>query len=94
MAIYRVPAGLRGLGMASLALGFLGLAFVWLVPFGGVLSLAGLLLGLIGWVLSRAGSDSRRWSIAGAALSVVALILDIVVGTGGLESARLPWMNW
>jgi hypothetical protein len=39
------------LGMTSLALGFLGLVLFWWVPFGIIASLAGLSVGIAGWLM-------------------------------------------
>jgi hypothetical protein len=70
----------RGLGVASLSLGFLGLAFAWLIPLGIVLSLAGLLTGLFGWLLGRAQGSGRLGMVLwGAALSAVGLALGLML---------------
>jgi hypothetical protein len=76
---------LLGLGAASLALGFLGLFFFWWVPFGVILSGAGLLLGLFGWWLSVARrGPGPSLAVAGTLLSAVALVIGLVLASGGL----------
>jgi hypothetical protein len=89
METYRAPSSSRGLGLSSLAFGFLGVAFCWWLPLGMVLSLTGLMLGLIGWVMGypRAG-HSGLW-IAGTLGSVAGLFLCSVIAAYGLEIFRL-----
>ena len=53
MARIRASARLQGLGISSFVLGLLGLGLCWWTPTGMVLSLAGLMVGLI-------GCDGRR----------------------------------
>jgi hypothetical protein len=79
----------RTLGFWSLALGILGIVFWWWVPFGAVLSLAGLLTGFIGWVVRGIGTRVPGVVAAGIVVSVVALALDIVLAANGLGTIRL-----
>lgn len=72
-----------GLGMSSLALGFFGLVFFWLVPFGISLSLAGLIVGLIGWGLANGRNPALNLAIGGTLLSAAALAINLVIATGG-----------
>jgi hypothetical protein len=80
---------LHGLGISSIALGFLGLVFCWLEPLGIVLSLAGLLVGIFGWALaSRRGGRAYRLAVGGTALSAVALVTDLLLtGSGVITEA-------
>jgi len=92
MAIYpnNTPTGIRnlnGLGMTAIALGFFGLAFFWFVPFGMVISLAGLVIGLIGWLLARPrGGLAVRYALGGMALSLMALVVDFIIAGRNLET--------
>lgn len=79
----------RALGLWSLALGILGLVFWWWVPFGGVLSIAGLLVGFIGWVLKPRHVGLPGAVAAGIVVSAVALALDLVLAANGLGTIRL-----
>lgn len=83
----------RGLGMASLALAFLGLVFFWWVPFGMVLSLAGLILGVVGWFLAAGPARSLSLVIAGMLLSLVAVGINLVVASTNTEMLRLTFFH-
>jgi hypothetical protein len=74
------------LGVISSALGILGLIFYWWLPLGIVLSLSGLVLGLIGWFLTGSLSGRLGWLITGIVVSAAALVLCIVAGELGLET--------
>jgi hypothetical protein len=74
------PPLLGKLGGGSVAFGLLSLALCWWFPFGTVLGVCGLLLGLAGLV---AGDRTNR-SVIGCLLAVVG------VGTGLL----LAWGLW
>ncbi len=81
------PLGsLRGLSVSSLAFGLIGGILYWWVPFGMVLSLAGLLLGFIDWTLARRRSLDFRLSIVAIVLSLATLSLDIVIAVLGLQT--------
>lgn len=73
------------LGMASFALGFLGLLFFWLMPLGLILAAAGFLLGIGGWVVAIVRDDTQPGIvILGTVLSLVALVTDTLFVTGGI----------
>lgn len=77
----------RGIGVASVALGFLGLFFMFVAPLGAVLSAAGLLAGIIGWALARPERrPGLRWAMWGTLLSLLALILNVAILRG--------WATW
>lgn len=73
-----------GLGLSSLFLGLFGLAFFWLIPVGIILSLAGLLVGILACILPaiRRG-PGWRFALGGLALSAVALGITIAIALGG-----------
>jgi hypothetical protein len=77
----------RGVGVASVALGFLGLVFLFVAPLGAVLSAAGFLAGIVGsalaWPERRPG---LRWAVWGTLLSLVALVLNLAILRG--------WATW
>jgi hypothetical protein len=63
-----------GFGAAAVTLGFIGLGFTLLAPLGALLSAAGLICGIVGWVMARPGrSAGFWWSFWGALLSLVAV---------------------
>ena len=49
MAFHHTHARTDGLGVLALIAALIGLAFFWWVPFGIVLSIVGLVLGIVGW---------------------------------------------
>jgi hypothetical protein len=89
MESYKVPVRTRSLGIASLTFGLLGGAFYWWTPLGIVLSLTGLLMGLVGWTMARRATAGFGLSVAGMLLSLATLILDWVIAGLGLELIRL-----
>ena len=88
MESYQVPVRTRGLGIASLIVGFLGGIFSWWTPFGMVLSLTGLVIGFVGWTMARKAVGFGL-SVAGMLVSLAALILDCVIAGLGLELIKL-----
>lgn len=83
------PVRLNGFGIASLALGFCGLLFFFLAPFGAILGAGGVVTGLIGWLFP--GARTRRGlAIAGTLLSVLALAFDVFLLEGGITHV---WAN-
>jgi hypothetical protein len=63
-----------GFGAAAVTLGFGGFVFFFLAPLGVLLSAAGLICGIIGWLLARPdGQPGARWSLWGTLLSLLAL---------------------
>ena len=89
MESYNLPVRFRHIGIASLVFGFLGGAFFWWTPLGMVLSLTGLVMGLVGWTIAHRKSALFGLSIAGMAISLAALILDCLIAGLGIEIIRL-----
>ena len=86
MARYDASARPSGIGICSILLGVFGLAMFWWTPTGMVLSLAGLLLGLIGCVTARRGGWAP--SAAGLILSSAALAVCWIIAASGMELIR------
>jgi len=84
MANPNAPRYTRSLGIISIVLAILGAAFYWYVPVGMILSLAGLLLGIIGWLWAT-GRISLGFVVGGVILSLAALILDFAVAEMGWQ---------
>jgi len=70
--------GSLGFGAAAVTLGFIGLGFSFLAPFGLILSAAGLICGIIGWLLARSSRvPGFWWSLWGTLLSLAAVGLNV-----------------
>jgi hypothetical protein len=91
MATSRTSLRVRNIGILSLILGLLGAAFYWWTPMGIVLSLAGLVFGLVGWTSDSRGSNAADHAlvIGGTLLSLAALILGFVIADLNLELIKL-----
>jgi hypothetical protein len=88
MTHYRQVLNLYGLGSASLFLGIAGALFFWWVPTGMVLSLMGLVIGVVGIVLRGKSTALTRLLASGIVVSILALILDCIVAAYGFEAIR------
>jgi len=86
MATAKASPALRGLGLVTIFLAILGGGFFWWVPLGIVISLFGLILGLVKWTMVRRHSLDTRLAIAGIFLNLAALCLDIVIALLGLQT--------
>ena len=86
MPQYQAPARLSGIAVCSFLLGLFGLALSWWTPAGMVLSLAGLVVGLVGCVTARRGGWAP--SAAGMMLSTAALAVCWMVAAAGMEWVR------
>jgi hypothetical protein len=80
--------GSLGFGAAAVALGFIGLMFAFLAPLGALLSGAGLICGIIGWLLARPEHHvGYWWSFWGTLLSLVATGANLaILNYGTFES--------
>jgi len=81
--------GLRALSVGSIVLGLLGGAFYWWAPLGIILSLSGLMLGLIDGISARRRSLDFRLSIVGFLICAIALTLGLVIAFLGLQTVTL-----
>jgi len=85
------PSQLRGAGMSALALGFLGLLFCWLAPLGVLLSLAGVLVGIVTWMMVPGRTASGyRFAVSGTALSALSLGLGLFLTYGRI----MDWISY
>jgi hypothetical protein len=85
----------NGVGMSSLALGFFGLVFFWLVPLGLVLSAAGVVLGGISLFLPQFRTrPGRCYAIGGAVLSLVAFVLNAIIVTESMNLLHFRPQFW
>src|SRR5262249_29667768 len=75
----------RGLSVAALVFGTLGLLLHWWVPLGLVLSLGGMLVGFTDWTLARRRSLDHGLSLFAIFLSAAAFVLDIVIVSLGWQ---------
>jgi len=83
-----VAPGSYALVLATWVLGILGAAFYWWAPTGMVLSLAGVLTGLIGVVRQPRSGSARVLLLCGLVLSLLALGLDLVAVPLNLDVVR------
>jgi hypothetical protein len=85
MATYNTSVTTRGMGIFSLILGVLGMAFYWWVPLGIILSLSGVILGLFACFIGTPRINGFGVALAGLLVSAAALALDLIIGLLGLE---------
>jgi hypothetical protein len=80
-----------GFGAAAVSLGFIGFGFVFLAPFGLLLSVPGLICGIIGWLLARSGRKADFWwSFWGTLLSLLAVAANLgILNYGTFENSWL-----
>jgi hypothetical protein len=78
---YRSP--LIGLGMTSVVLGVIGLLLAFLPVLGVPISGFGFVFGLFGVIFTLAtGQTSLRWPLAGLAICLLALTVNLALGAG------------
>jgi hypothetical protein len=82
---------LRALGIGSIIFGFVGGAMFWWLPMGMMLSMTGLVLGLVDCLNARRRSWDYRLSLAGLLISAAALVLCIVVAALGMQTVTFGW---
>ena len=74
------PVPGKGLGIASLVLGIVGMVTFWFFGLGAVFGLVGLVLGIVGLVkIRRSRRDSPALAIVGIVLSALALIGGVLM---------------
>ena len=88
MQTYKAPVSARTFGLTSTILGVFGAAFCWWTPLGMVISLAGLIAGIIGWTVAGRGTTAIRLVAVGMLFSAAALTLDCVIAGMGLELVK------
>jgi uncharacterized membrane protein len=71
--------GGNGMAVAGLVLGIVALLLCWFPPAGVVLGLVGLVLSIVGLAKSRSRGSGRGAAIAGLILSIVAIVLALVM---------------
>lgn len=72
--------GPLGFGAAAVTLGCIGLGFAFLAPFGVLLSAAGLICGIVGWLLARRrNTPGYWWSVWGTFLSLLAVGTNVLI---------------
>jgi hypothetical protein len=78
-----VSAPMRGVAVASVSLGFFSLLVFWWFPFGLFLSIIGLTIGVVSWVVGlRGGSDGENFAQLGTILCVISLTLILTIRVG------------
>jgi hypothetical protein len=75
-------------GMAATAFALLGVVLCRWLPIGMILSMAGLVLGVCGWLMTR-GTGGRGWVVAGVLISLAALVLNVVIVRLNLDTFTL-----
>jgi uncharacterized membrane protein len=79
--------------LTSLAFGLLGGVFAWWLPVGMILSLAGLVLALIGATFVRQEPDELRPILGAVLVNLAMFVLNCVLAAGGLELVRFPLLG-
>jgi hypothetical protein len=69
----------RGLGMTSTVLGTIGLMFFFLPILGMPISICGVAAGILGSITALLFRGRLRWSVAGMAISLTALAINIAI---------------
>ncbi len=80
-------------GIASIVFGLVGLVFFWWFPFGAVLSLAGLVIGLFGWFTVSGRASPVGLMIAGTVISAAALALELWIYFQGWEAIKFTGLQ-
>ena len=73
------PGNLRMFAISALVMGAIGGLLCWWVPFGIVLSIAGMVVSFITGIAARSHSSTLRLSVAGFLVSLACLGLDIAI---------------
>jgi hypothetical protein len=85
MTFYNTFARRQNLGILATGLGVAGAVFFWWAPVGIILSVAGLIVGLIAWVRVEREASNHLWVFAGILLSIAALVLDVIIALNNAE---------
>jgi hypothetical protein len=81
-------ASLANLGIFALVFGILGVTFWWWVPTGMILSLAGMILGLVAWTVRDRTAGGLGVLISGLVVSLAALLFNLLVAAFHWEIIR------
>src|SRR5947208_16798465 len=87
-------ASVRGIAVASVALGFFSMIVFWWKPFGGMLASVGLILGLISLAIgNKGGLRGENLALAGTALCAfnLSIIIAIYFALNFVRWGVLPW---
>ena len=87
-------APIRGIAVASVALGFFSLIVFWWKPFGGMLATVGLLLGLISMAIgNKGGLRGENLALAGVGICSFSLsvIVAIYFALNFVQWGSAPW---
>ena len=71
----------KGFSISSMILGIVGLVFIWIPPFSFVVSVVGLILGIVGKKKSRAAGVPSGMATAGIVCSTIALVIWVIMIT-------------
>lgn len=87
----RDSAVARGIATAPIGLGYFSLAVFWWVPFSGMLSTVGLILGLFSLTRGVRGLRGENYALAGTALCAISLTISLTLN----QFLRyLQWDTW
>jgi hypothetical protein len=89
MAMFSETVRSRDLSVFAAIAGMLGLVFFWWVPFGIVLSLTGLILGIVSWVMAPRREGFPGWAVVSILICLATLALNLAVAWNGLEFIQL-----
>jgi hypothetical protein len=87
-------APIRGLAVASVALGFFSMIVFWWKPFGGMLASVGLILGLISLAIgNKGGLRGENYALAGTAMCAfnLSIVTAVYFALNFVQWGFLPW---
>src|SRR5262245_51297791 len=81
----------RGIASAPIGLGYFSLVVFWWVPFSGILSTVGLVLGVFSLARGVRGPRGENFALAGTALCAVSITISLTLN----QFLRyLMWDQW
>jgi hypothetical protein len=87
-------ATVRGIAVASVALGFFSMIVFWWKPFGGMLASVGFILGLISLAIgNKGGLRGENYALAGTLMCAfnLSIITGIYFALNFVQWGFLPW---
>ena len=87
-------ATVRGIAVASVALGFFSMIVFWWKPFGGMLASVGLILGLISLAIgNKGGLRGENYALAGTLMCAfnLSVMTAIYFALNFVQWGFLPW---